>query len=71
MPDITEALDHNRFREIQVRSVLVANLWLALNLAAQRADASDVRQKLEQIIELTRATNALVKTLGSKDVANG
>lgn len=69
--DIVEALDHNRFRDLQVRSVLVANLWLALNLAAQRGDATDVRLKLHQIKELTKFTIPLVNALGSKEVDNG
>ena len=69
--DLIQALDLNRCRELQVKSVLAANLWLAINLAAQRSDTADIRQKFETLTTLYRTTHALVKALGSKEVDNG
>lgn len=69
--DIVAALDHNRFHELLTKSILAANLWLAINLAAQRGDRADVRAKALLISELTKSAIAVVNTLGKEDVSNG
>jgi hypothetical protein len=71
VPDIVAALDHNRFREIRGEALLAANLWLSLNLAADRGDRAAVATLGGQIRTLTIATLALVKRLGMEDVSNG
>lgn len=71
MPNVVEALDHNRFQELLTKSVLAANLWLAINLAAQRADKADVRAKAALLAELTKSAIAVVNALGKEDAANG
>ena len=67
MPDIVQALDANRFREIGHDGLLGANLWLSLCLAAERGDKAAVRHACEQIRTLTRTTFSLVNGLGSED----
>jgi hypothetical protein len=71
MPTIVEALDDNRFREIQHETLLACNLWLALNLACERGDRAAAWHAAEQIAILTRATLALVKKLGVAEASNG
>lgn len=68
---VIDALDDNRWREIRHEALLGANLWLALCLAAERGDRAATNHACEQIRTLTKATFALVKTLGSAEVANG
>jgi hypothetical protein len=65
MPDVTEALDHNRFDALQARSVLASNLWLSLNLAAQRGDADDCKRLWEKIRTVSVDASDLLKALGS------
>lgn len=71
MPEIVDALDHNRFAEVQTRSILGANLWLSLNLAAQRGDADECKRLWEKIRTISVDTSDLLKRLGSLDVSNG
>lgn len=65
------ALDANRYREIGHEALLAANLWLSLCLAAERGDKAATNAACEQIRTLTKSTFALVKLLGSAEVANG
>lgn len=67
MPDLSAALDANRYREIGHESILACNLWLSLNLACERGDKAATLHAAEQIAILTRSTLALVKRLGSAD----
>jgi hypothetical protein len=69
--NIIEALDRNRFNELLTKSILAANLWLAINLASQRNDRADVRAKAALLSELTKSAIAVVNTLGKEDVSNG
>jgi hypothetical protein len=68
MPEIADALDVNRYREIAHESILACNLWLALNLACERGDKVAAFHAAEQIAILTRTTLALVKKLGTESV---
>lgn len=67
MPEIRDVLDLSRFDEILRDANLGTNLWASLELAAQRGDASNCRALCRQISVLTKATFALVKTLGDEE----
>jgi hypothetical protein len=71
MPNVADALDVNRYREIGHESILACNLWLALNLACERGDKVAAFHAAEQIAILTRTTLALVKRLGLGEASNG
>lgn len=71
MPELHEALDANRFRELQTRSILAANLWLSLNLAAQRADADECKRLWEKIRTISVDASDLIKALGASTVVEG
>lgn len=67
MPNIADALDVNRYREIAHESILACNLWLSLNLACERGDKAAALRACEQIAILTRSTLALAKRLGNAE----
>ena len=71
MPEVQQALDGERWREIRHESILIANLWLKVAIAAERGDRFEAHQACAVIAKLTKATFALVKTLGSTEVADG
>ena len=66
MPELSDALDHNRCRELMVKSALAANLWLSLNLAAQRDASDEVKALYSQIRALTVEASDLIKALGTE-----
>jgi hypothetical protein len=66
MPNVVEALDVNRYREIAHESILACNLWLSLNLACERGDKVAAFHAAEKIAILTRTSLALVKKLGTE-----
>jgi hypothetical protein len=68
MPNVADALDVNRFREIAHESILACNLWLSLNLACERGDRPAAFHAAEQIRTLTTTTLRLVKALGTESV---
>lgn len=69
MPDITEALDHNRFQEIQTRCILAANLWMSLQLAAMRGDAPHCKEMWDKIRKVSVDASDILKALGSKEAS--
>jgi hypothetical protein len=70
-PNIADALDLNRFAELDKHADMLANLWAAFQLAAQRGDAACIRYHWDQIRAYSKAVSPLVGALGSKDAANG
>lgn len=66
MPNVADALDVNRFRELRTRSILGANLWLSLNLAAERGDAEEIKRLWEKIRTLSVDASDLIKALGTE-----
>ena len=66
MPKVSDALDVNRFRELRERTILAANLWLSLNLAAERGDAEEIKRLWEKIRTISVDASDLIKALGSE-----
>ena len=67
MPDAADGLDLQRFHELRRLTDMGANLWAALQLAAERGDAADCKYLCEQLTVVTRSTLTLVKRLGNPE----
>ena len=66
MPD-----DLERYRELQRQAVRAAAYWLTVAAAAQDHDGPKAWGTCEKIAVLTKATFALVKSIGTKGDGNG
>lgn len=66
MPDLPEKFDDQRYDKILNNALLIANLWLAVALAAKRRNKVDAWTACSNLQALNRATFPLVKELGSE-----
>lgn len=66
MPEMPEKFDDQRYDKILTNALLIANLWLAVALAAKRKDKTSAYSACENIRQLNLQTFPLVKELGSE-----
>jgi hypothetical protein len=66
MPEVTEAFDRNRLREVRARAVKAARLWLDLHTAAGNGDADGCRGIWKHIRDVSVETSDFLKALGSE-----
>lgn len=66
MPELPEKFDDQRYDKILNNALLIANLWLAVALAAKRKQKTDCWSACTNIQQLNKATFPLVKELGSE-----
>ena len=71
MLSLSDTLDVERYNEIVRHADLLVNLWQSAKLAAERGDNPVLKLNCQQAHSVTKATFALVKTLGSTEVADG
>ena len=66
---IEEALDYVRFDEIARLADRASSYWRSTMLAAERGETLTVIVHCRQLASVTREAFAIVKALGSKEVA--
>jgi len=71
MPELRDALDHERYAELVNNADLGVNLWSSLKLACERGDNAVIKLNCQQIQILTRTVFALAKRIGSAEGDNG
>lgn len=70
MPEVTEAFDRNRLREVRARAVKGARLWLDLYVAAGNADIEGCRGIWKHIRDASVETSDFLKALGTEGENN-
>jgi hypothetical protein len=68
-PRIEDALDYVRFDEIARLADRASSYWRSTMLAAERGETLTVIVHCKQVGAVTREAFAIVKTLGSKEIA--
>jgi len=68
---LADALDLNRYEELVRHADILANIWTAFKLAAERGDNACIRYHWEQIRAYSKAVNTLVRALGRDEATDG
>lgn len=64
-----EEIDRNRLKEIRIRCVRAARLWLDMHVAAGNIDAEGCKGIYKHIRDATVETSDLLKALGAEKEA--